>query len=383
MPARTASPELLEPDFPSSFPAHKQPRSNFAGIMNQGATCYLNSLLQSLYMTPEFRNAVYRWDPASADVKEKDKDENIPFQLAKMFALLQTSKRSAVSSKSLTHSFGWDSGEAFEQHDVQELCRVLFDSLESYWRNSSLASVITDLYQGELKDFVKCKTCAYESARYDKYLDIPLVIKGFGATQAVQNIKEALENFTATEVLDGDNQYDCPRCQKKVDAEKGLKFCSFPYILSLQLKRFDFDYTTMRRIKLNDRVTFPDRIDLNGFVDKDDAHAKAALERYSSWSGNELPGSASGVPTAAQTAAVAAAAKTDAATADPAAAATAVRTSSSPNGPYVYELFSIMIQSGSALGGHYYAYIKLVCQWSCLPLLAARACLGWSLGWRE
>ena len=27
-------------------------------------------------------------------------------------------------------------------------------------------------------------------------------------------------------------------------------------------------------------------------------------------------------------------------------------------GEYVYELFSIMIHSGSAVGGHYYAYIK-------------------------
>lgn len=27
-------------------------------------------------------------------------------------------------------------------------------------------------------------------------------------------------------------------------------------------------------------------------------------------------------------------------------------------GPHIYELFSIMIHSGSASGGHYYAYIK-------------------------
>lgn len=30
----------------------------------------------------------------------------------------------------------------------------------------------------------------------------------------------------------------------------------------------------------------------------------------------------------------------------------------SQDGPYVYELFSIMVHSGSAAGGHYYAYVK-------------------------
>lgn len=30
----------------------------------------------------------------------------------------------------------------------------------------------------------------------------------------------------------------------------------------------------------------------------------------------------------------------------------------SGGGPYVYQLFSIMVHSGSASGGHYYAYIK-------------------------
>ncbi len=30
-------------------------RSNLCGIKNQGGTCYLNSLLQTLLFTPEFR----------------------------------------------------------------------------------------------------------------------------------------------------------------------------------------------------------------------------------------------------------------------------------------------------------------------------------------
>lgn len=36
-------------------------------------------------------------------------------------------------------------------------------------------------------------------------------------------------------------------------------------------------------------------------------------------------------------------------------------------GPYLYELYAIMIHSGSASGGHYYAYIKdfKTDQWLC------------------
>lgn len=57
---------------------------------------------------------------------------------------------------------------------------------------------------------------------------------------------------------------------------QGLRFLHFPYLLTLQLKRFDFDYTTMHRIKLNDRMTFPEELDMSPFIDVEDE----ARERY-------------------------------------------------------------------------------------------------------
>ena len=46
----------------------------------------LNSLLQTLYMTPEFRNALYSWR-FQGDPRETSK--SIPYQLQRLFIQLQ------------------------------------------------------------------------------------------------------------------------------------------------------------------------------------------------------------------------------------------------------------------------------------------------------
>lgn len=42
--------------------------AKYLGLSNQGATCYMNSLLQTLFMTPEFRTAIYSWKYNQAKV---------------------------------------------------------------------------------------------------------------------------------------------------------------------------------------------------------------------------------------------------------------------------------------------------------------------------
>lgn len=358
-------------------------KPNFVGLVNQAMTCYLNSLLQALYMTPEFRNAMYNWEfDGSGEVK------SIPFQLQKLFVNLQTSNKLAVETTDLTKSFGWDSTEAWQQHDIQELCRVMFDALEQKFKNTKQSDLINCLYEGKMIDYVKCLECETEKSREDTFLDIPLPVRPFGSTVAYESIEEALKAFVQPETLDGNNQYFCEKCDKKCDAHKGLKFKKFPYVLTLHLKRFDFDYQTLHRIKLNDKVTFPQQLNLNGFVPGNSMEQNSAAQAAAAVSTKQNDiASVGSVESAVKC--------DDSSTTDSVldeegsqynqnsnsafpegqeddegidmsvngdckslmSNSTSID-SSNTSGPYTYDLFSIMIHSGSASGGHYYAYIK-------------------------
>ena len=51
---------------------------------------------------------------------------------------------------------------AWHQHDVQELCRVMFDALETKFKKTENEDLINRLYQGQMKDYVKCLEVIHE-----------------------------------------------------------------------------------------------------------------------------------------------------------------------------------------------------------------------------
>lgn len=94
----------------------------YVGLVNQGATCYLSSVLQALYMTPEFRRALYDAGAAEAAARASGAaasasngtaaDGGILRQLQRLFVSLQTSSSQAIDTRDLTRSFGWDASGA-------------------------------------------------------------------------------------------------------------------------------------------------------------------------------------------------------------------------------------------------------------------------------
>jgi len=146
----------------------------------------------------------------------------------------------------------------------------------------------------------------------------------------------------------------------------------------------------MRRIKLNNRVSFPEVLNLNRFLDREDSKgsspttdAELAAESSTSEASSEsatthLHGEQMDAIDSSATAAGVPADSPEVDAMEANGANTTTKTSNYKDkdalhaeniekqieealkdGPHVYELYAILLHGGSALGGHYYAYIKV------------------------
>lgn len=261
--------------------------TGLVGLKNQGATCYLNSLLQSLFFTNSFRKAVYQ---IATDTEETL--DNSAYTLQRLFYQLQTSNN-AVDTRELTRSFGWDARHVFEQQDVQELCRKLIDLLEEKMKGTPNENVLKSLFSGDIKTYISCINIDFESSKVEPFFDIQLTIAG------LDNLENSFRDYIEVERLEGENQYRAEGHGMQ-DAKKGVIFMSFPDVLHLHLKRFDYDFHRDIQMKINDRYEYPECFDASPFLAAD-------VDRSESWE---------------------------------------------------YQLHGVLVHQGDLNAGHYYAFIK-------------------------
>lgn len=233
---------------------------------------------QAVYQIPTEAEA----DPASSSA----------WALQRLFYRLQTDA-SAVSTAELTRSFGWESRQIFEQQDVQELSRILMEKMEEKMKGTAAENALAQMFVGKMKTYLRCINVDYESSRVEDFWDLQLNVSG------CKTLDDSFRDYIQVETLEGDNKYAAEGYGLQ-DAKKGVIFESFPQVLHLQLKRFEYDFQRDAMVKVNDRYEFPEVWDASPYLSE-----------------------------------------------------TADKSES-----YVYHLHGVLVHSGDMNAGHYYAFLK-------------------------
>jgi ubiquitin carboxyl-terminal hydrolase 9/24 len=133
------------------------------------------------------------------------------------------------------------------------------------------------------------------------------------------------------DMLEGDNAYYCEKCEKKVNAKKRCCIKKLPNVLMLVLKRFEFNYDTMTKFKVNDHCEFPMDLSMEAFCQETlqtkDLEKKIEAENLTT---SDLSEDQQAILSRPKT----------------------------PQQYYDYNLKGMVIHMGTAEQGHYYSFIQ-------------------------
>ncbi|CAF3682375.1 unnamed protein product [Rotaria sp. Silwood1] len=340
-----------------SLPIGSRSNEGFVGLKNAGATCYMNSVLQQLFMIQPLRTALLSvkippeygddeseeddlrrdtFDPISdgkssikdnkitvsptKDTKNDRNEYNIQIlrQIQRIFGHLLESKLQYYIPKGFWKIFKF-AGEPVnlrDQQDAIEFLNTVVDSLDEALKTLNLPQICSKVLGGKFADQKICKDCPHRYSREEDFTLISVDIRHS------QNLKESLEQYVIGELLDGPNAYHCEKCNKKVDTIKRTCFKKLPTVLAIQLKRFDYDWERETPIKFNDYFEFPRELDMEPYTVQGLAKAEGTSVIDENTSDDQTS------------------------------------TNSNSNDGTCYKLVGIIVHMGQANGGHYYSFIQ-------------------------
>ncbi|XP_057352255.1 probable ubiquitin carboxyl-terminal hydrolase FAF-X isoform X2 [Manis pentadactyla] len=338
-------------------PVRPRPPEGFVGLKNAGTTCYMNSVIQQLYMIPPIRNSILAVEGTGSDIdddmfseEKQDNESNVdprddvfrcPQQYEDKPALSKTEDQKEYNIGVLRYLqviFGhlaasrlpyfvprgfWKEFRLWgklinlrEQYDAVEFLHCLVDSLDEALKALGHPAMLSQVLGGSFADQKICQGCPHRYECEESFTTLNVDIRNH------QNLLDSLEQYIKGDLLEGANAYRCEKCDKKVDTVKRLLIKKLPPVLAIQLKRFGYDWERDCPVKFNDYFEFPRELDMEPYtvpgvakLERDNVNPDSQLIKQDVQSESETAVSAK------------------------------------------YRLVGVLVHSGQASVGHYYSYI--------------------------
>ncbi|VAI75050.1 unnamed protein product [Triticum turgidum subsp. durum] len=239
------------------------------GLHNLGNSCYANVVLQCLMFTRPLTTYLL------GGLHSKNCSKKAWCFMCEFERLIVEGKqgKTALSPTGILshlHEIGSSFGPG-KQEDAHEFLRHSIDAMQSVCIKEARkggahclaeeTTLVQLIFGGYLRSKIKCTRCHISSEQYERMLDLTVEIDG-----DISSLEEALQRFTSTEVLDGDNRYQCSRCNSYERAKKKLTISEAPNVLTIALKR----YQSGKFGKISKAIRFPETLNLSCYMNSTD-----------------------------------------------------------------------------------------------------------------